>query len=613
MSRPFLTIVTRSSQRPAALLHCVRTVIRQTDLDAEQLFLVDRQHRGLLYANQQFYRYRNFPRGRYVWALDDDNLMSDQKMIARLKLIAQRADPDVILVKMSHEHTHQVHPAPSLWSLDWEGGERPDYWVGGGACVVVKRAVWAEHTSEYYNGQGEDWATGGDWHFITSLIEDPDLTFAQCDAVVAKQPERGYGRTTEDCPDDWFERVSQKLGLEHIARQAYRLDYTQGAPTCPETAEVIIDYPLNILQCAKWDWAGCASFLADAINKHTIHNSRAIRWQKDNRFEFPTDVVAPSSDELYSLWSWADIVHIHDHAPIPGRFPPKPTVITMHGSKYRTSFAKYHRVASRRGWLLTVATPDLTAKRGVPWMPDTRTGLPPKQKGSNTLTVLHCPSIRANKQTGAVIDALKGMSQVEFRLIEDLLWEECIEIKASAGRAVLVDQFEWGYGCNAIEAWAYGIPVIANAVGEARKAFKSMFGYFPFLQATPQTLSSAILSLLDPKVYRNVQDMGVAHYMRYHEPAAAANAALAFYARVRDRKEVKDAEQELDAPLGKPGLTLLRYRGRNFGRMTFTGPATGQRYYFSAAARDKYVDGRDVAGMLSIQHHTRDLFEVIDG
>jgi hypothetical protein len=587
--------------------------LKQSCLDVEHIFLVDDEHRGLKFANQQFYRYRNVPKGRYVWALDDDDIVNDPYFVERIRELADEEDPDVIVVKTIHEHTGLVHPQPEIFDIDWVAGERPDRWVGGGYCVVVRKDVWQRHLEPYFEGQGEEWATGGDWHFITSLLEDSSLSFASCDIVAGRQPQRGYGNKTEDCSPDWFEHIAHRFGIEHVTRSSYRIDYR--SRDLSGIGQFQATRPLRILQLAQWDWAGCAAMLAQALNEHTPHIARSVRWKEEGTFDFPTDIVAPSQDTLRKFYEWADVIHIHDSAPIPRNFEPKPTVITMHGSKYRKSPKKYRNIAANRNWFLTVATPDLTGVHGAPWMPDTRTGLPAPIHTIGEFTVLHCPSIRANKGTEAVLRARDALDGVRFELVEDVTWQECLRTKAQFKRGVLVDQFEWGYGCNAIEAWAYGMPVISNAIGRNERAFDSLFGYFPFLRATPDSLVEAIKRLRDPITYQQFQGIGIGHYQRYHNPKATAGIACEFYERVR-REYAAHHTQALDLPkgakVGSAGLVLLRYRGRNYGLMTYVGSKTGQRYHFSAAERLRYVDARDVPKMLQMERHTRKIFEVAE-
>lgn len=613
MSKPFLSIVTRCSQRPHALLRCIHSVARQSDLDIEQVFLVDHEHRGLRYANEQFHRYRNAPSGEYVWALDDDNVASDRDFVASLKAIASETAADVIVVKMTQEHKDETYPKPDIWEIDWKGGERPEEWAGGGACVAVRKEVWAEHTEAYFDGQGEDWHTGGDWRFIMSLIEDKALTFAKCDVIAARQLARGYGKKAEDCEDDWFELIREKLNLEHIGRDAWRFDHREAKLKWGDIPVFLSEKPLKILQLAQWDWAACSYMLSEAIKYHTPHFVKAVRWREKDRFQFPNSIISPTRNELRRLWDWADIVHIHDSAPIPSNFPFKPTVITMHGSKYRNSPAKYRRLARQRGWLLTVATPDLTGLHGAPWMPDTRINLPEASSTLEGFWAIHCPTIRVNKGTKSVIAQMAKIPEINFKLIEDMPWEDCIAIKASITRGVLIDQMTYGYGCNAIEAWAFGLPVISHAIGPSRKAIKNLFGYYPFVNTAPDEIAEKVLQLSkDSRFYRQCRDAGIAHYRRYHAPEAAAACALDLYEAACELKPIGAKAGDLPEPTDVDTLSLIRYLGGNTGRTTWVGPSTGVKYHFSGAQRLRYVDTRDVRGFLAIKHHGNRLFAEVN-
>lgn len=66
---------------------------------------------------------------------------------------------------------------------------------------------------------------------------------------------------------------------------------------------------------------------------------------------------------------------------------------------------------------------------------------------------------------------------------------------------------------------------------------------------------------------------------------------------------VKHANRMAAAPkivLGQEGMTLIEYIGKNVGRTYWYGPVTRAQYSFTGSQRVKYVDNRDVAGMLKL-------------
>lgn len=370
---------------------------------------------------------------------------------------------------------------------------------------------------------------------------------------------------------------------------------------------------MNILSVAKWDWAGCGYFLSEAINKHTDHHSRAVR-AVDSTLGFPHDLQKLTGQRLKLLWDWADVIHIHDE---PGfvikKLPPKPTVITYHGTRYRKGYRSYHGRDRKRKWLGTVATPDLT-RLGLPWLPDCRPDLMQYVDPADEFTVVHAPTKRKVKGTERVIEACKNVG-VKLDLIEGVPWEECLTRK---GRGHLViDQFELGYGCNAIEAWAMGLPVIASGSLEVLGAMRDQFGSFaslPFLGPV-DSVESAIEHLRDnDKAYGLWSRIGNDHYQKWHSEKAVAATAVKIYERALTHKQMEGASLK-PTSMADQELVLLRYLGASAGRIHFfpDGSPAPTKYTFSAGESVRYVCGMDVEWFLDVKDGKgRPLFEVCD-
>ncbi len=286
---------------------------------------------------------------------------------------------------------------------------------------------------------------------------------------------------------------------------------------------------MNILQISVNDYGGCAYYLAEAITATTRHVSTSVRTAPPSYIGYATHLAAPRADDLRSVWEWADVVHVHDVCPpLPPGCKPKPTVITYPGSMYRRNPHIYNDHAARQGWLATVATLDLTA-HGLPWMPDTRPALGGYVARSRTPLVAHAPTSRVIKDTEAVIKAVEKAG-VALDVIEFVDYETCLRRK---GRAWLyVDQFRLCYGLNAVEAWAMGQPVIANAAPRTLRAIRDVVGFVPFHVSTLDELPFAIERLLNESaLYEEYVLLGADCYRRFHAPDAAAAIALSFYER----------------------------------------------------------------------------------
>ena len=227
MSNPFLSIVTRCCQRPVKLARNIKSVAAQKCHDLEQVFLVDRERRGLLYANQQFERHVDAPRGQYIYHLDDDGFLPNSQFVTAVKALAVKANyPDVILVRVAGGRTgHKLLPPPEVWGLNWERGERPAFWIGCGYCFAVKSEVWQANVWRYHHDQGKTWKTGGDWKFMTGLIQ------LGVGVVRLDSNRRGgdgqRGRcAVEKCKPGWFERVVETYNMERVGEDVWRIDYS---------------------------------------------------------------------------------------------------------------------------------------------------------------------------------------------------------------------------------------------------------------------------------------------------------------------------------------------------------------------------------------------------
>ena len=223
--RPFLTFFTRCCRRPNALNRNIESVLRQSSAAWEQLFVVDQTGKHdedpVLWANRQFERYAHLVKGQYVYPLDDDGSLVDNRAVEIMAIAAaENTWPDVLLVKMRSFNLDKIwrtHPIENIWSLDWENGDRPDFWIGTGFNIVTRTDTWLSHIYHY------QYAPGGDHKFITSLIKNENVRFARCDVMASESPGRGCGVLKEKCKKGWFEPFVAQLDLEQIDDNVWRL------------------------------------------------------------------------------------------------------------------------------------------------------------------------------------------------------------------------------------------------------------------------------------------------------------------------------------------------------------------------------------------------------
>jgi len=373
---------------------------------------------------------------------------------------------------------------------------------------------------------------------------------------------------------------------------------------------------MNILQLSVSDFGGCGYYLAEAITATTKHKSLLIR-QVDCYIHYPTHLMMEKPDDLAGAYEWADVIHVHDVAPkLPRGVKPKPTVVTYHGSMYRRNPKLYNDFCAAHNWVGTVATIDLTA-HGLPWMPDTRPDLSRcANRPPGRFIVAHAPTSRKVKDTDAIIKALGSIDGIVLDIIERVDNETCLRRKGRA--SIYVDQFRLCYGLNSIEAWAMGMPAIANAEEVTIKRILEAIGFLPFVCCPLADLRKMILKLRDdPKFYADSVTRGKQCYENFHSPAIVAQKALVYYARARKLQaaplqaatKAEMRQGAMPSPpsrrkrgtlddVGIEGLVKIRYVGGNWGGENLSGAVTRVRYKFSVDHPVHYMDARDAKILL---------------
>lgn len=356
---------------------------------------------------------------------------------------------------------------------------------------------------------------------------------------------------------------------------------------------------MNVLFLSRTDWGGCAWFLSQAVDALEGYSARHVRWADPYYTRYPYGLLAPKQRKWPSLWAWADVVHVYDQpGSIADVMPPKPTVVTYNGTLYRRTHVRHDKEAAIKGWLVTATTLDLTMGTAAHWLPCARPD-PSHLLGLSkfdTFTVCHAPTKRMTKGTADIEQALKDLPGVRLDVIERVSWEECQRRKARAH--VLIDQFNLGYGCNSVEAWLLGIPVISGAHDLALlEAIEREAGRLPFVAATPDTVREAVIALRDDgDLYYEMAWRGHKFALKHHLADAVARMALPLYEEVADRFE--DWCSVHGRVPGEGGLALMEYMGRKDGTQTHFGGATGQEYLFGRARRFGWVDADDATFML---------------
>lgn len=298
---------------------------------------------------------------------------------------------------------------------------------------------------------------------------------------------------------------------------------------------------LKVFAVGRYDPAGVvgrfqlAAEKTDSLRIRSAHRSEAY-------FEFPRDILWDrSTDQLVrTLAKEADVIHLNNSWKAYRQLRLRtPGLLHHHGSLFRSNPAALLSVARALHFVQAVSTIDLqrVAPDVLHWLPTAYDidalgafGAAHRRTPDGRIRVVSAPTNRMWKSTDALEAAVtlvqaEGLP-VDLVLVEGRTWAECMAMKATAD--IYFDQVILGYGCNAIEAWGMGVPVIAGADAWTLDRMRSEFP-LPFHEATPDTIAASIRALARSADLRaDYAARGMAHVRRFHDekPALARLAEL---------------------------------------------------------------------------------------
>lgn len=268
-------------------------------------------------------------------------------------------------------------------------------------------------------------------------------------------------------------------------------------------------------------WGLYRAFEGDPVIelRSAILNQNYIRYPHDLPYKYP---------DIYPVWCASDVVHLHntqatlDVFTRKGKQPFRPYVLHHHGNKYRKGHEALNARVAADGARAVVSTVDmLQYGDNLVWVPPAyRLGelaalRKPAPLAGRKLRVGHAPTDRVVKSTEKFLAACSKLD-VEPVLVERKSWDRALAIKATVD--IFFDQVLLGYGCNAIEAWGMGIPVIAGAPDSTLAMMREAFGTdeLPFFEASEPTIADAIRALMDEDVRAEYTARGLAHVEKFH-------------------------------------------------------------------------------------------------
>lgn len=305
------------------------------------------------------------------------------------------------------------------------------------------------------------------------------------------------------------------------------------------------DGVLSALAVGRVDPGGVVGRFQLAAEKLGTLRIRSVH-RSAQYFEFPADIVwtRHTAAEIKQLAERADVIHLNNssRAATTLGVQRKPTLLHHHGSLFRNNTAQMLADAKARRWTQAVSTMDLRepAPEILHWLPtaydidwlvafgqENRVQLDPDR-----ILVVSCPTNRDLKATAELIAAVEHLQAdglpIDLDLVEGLTWTECLQRKAQAD--ILFDQVAFGYGCNAVEAWGMGIPVIAGGEPWTMGRMELEWGGLPFYRATVETIVDSIRTLATSADQRlEWAERGMAHVRKYHDERPALERLAELY------------------------------------------------------------------------------------
>jgi hypothetical protein len=316
-----------------------------------------------------------------------------------------------------------------------------------------------------------------------------------------------------------------------------------------------------------WDGAGIPARFAKGYSPEL--RIRAAHASKQVYFDFPVDMYwdRRTHAEVVELSNEADIIHLTNDVKAYFKLGQarhrKPALLHHHGTLFRSQSGRLMAEAHRMHFLQAVSTIDLQkpAPDELYWLPapldlDAMAEIRAlnRRPDDGLVRVVSAPTRRDLKSTPALMAAVNTLKAeglpVELVLVEGRSWAECLAVKGSADiyfDQVAVGDYPGGYGCNAIEAWGMGLPVVAGAdewtTARMRKEW-NLKGPMPFYEATQSTITDTLRALVQsPDLRAEVAARGHKHARKYHAEKPALIRLAELYA-----KAIAEKAKHADKP-----------------------------------------------------------------
>jgi hypothetical protein len=305
---------------------------------------------------------------------------------------------------------------------------------------------------------------------------------------------------------------------------------------------------LKALVVGEHDLAGVAGRWVTAGEKEPALSIRSAHKARYAYFQYPEDLVWDRSTEplVRQLADAADLIHLTNELTAYTRLGQhrhrKPALLHHHGTLLRNFPQRVLPQARRFHMLNAVSTVDLLrVADDLHWLPtaydlDELATIREQNRrpADGMVRIMSAPTNRDIKSTALLEAAMNQLKAeglpVELVLTEGRTWAECLAVKATAD--IYFDQVKLGYGCNAIEAWGMGLPVVAGAEPDilARMTTEWNTDRLPFAEATEATIADTLRMLVkSPDLRAEYAERGHTFAETYHAEKPALERLTELY------------------------------------------------------------------------------------
>jgi hypothetical protein len=357
---------------------------------------------------------------------------------------------------------------------------------------------------------------------------------------------------------------------------------------------------LKALIVGDYDPAGVGARFEAAAEKGTELRIRSAHRSSHIYQSMPSDIIWDRAHEaeVKELALSADIIHLNNswrplqRLRIRSR---KPVLLHHHGSLFRSDPKGMLFRARQIRAVQAVSTVDLmrTSPDELHWLPTAYDvdwlqsfGAEHQRNPDGRIRVVSAPTNRDFKSTEALIGAVAKLHAeglpVDLEIIEGRPWAECMALKATAD--IYFDQVKLGYGCNAVEAWGMGIPVIAGADDWTLTKMRDVYDSdkLPFYTATEDSIAQAISALATKAKRTEYARRGLAHVRTFHDERPALTRLAQLYRLSLDAFDV--AQPQAITTIPPVTFTAAIPQVRAAGRYV-TFPVTTENPYIASALR----------------------------